>query len=109
MEALLPTLNARDWKGPPGKGSRARGGRKSSLPSALSCSAGGTLHPRFAEFFMGFPIGWTDLDEDDDKVFVAKGNRKRPPNDKERIRCLGNAVVPPVAFAVGRFIVEAGL
>jgi len=49
----LPTPHARDWKGD----------GKDCLPSALD--VGGSLHPRFVEWMMGFPPGWTDLDDDD--------------------------------------------
>jgi hypothetical protein len=27
----------------------------------------GPLHPQFVEWMMGFPAGWTDLDDDDDR------------------------------------------
>ena len=33
---MIPTLNARDWKGPPGKGCQERGGRASSLPAHVA-------------------------------------------------------------------------
>lgn len=33
--------------------------------SVLGPSSGGSLHPRFVEWMMGFPLGWTDLDDDD--------------------------------------------
>ncbi len=50
---MLPTPMARDWKG------KTNDQRNSpSLPDAI----GGKLHPRFVEWMMGFPDGWTDLD-----------------------------------------------
>lgn len=55
----MPTLNARDWKGPPGKGCQERGGRASSLPAYLISLGGGKLTPAFCEWFMGWPIEWT--------------------------------------------------
>ena len=39
LRELFPTLTAQDGK-----------------------NNGGPLHPEFAEWFMGFPVGWTDLD-----------------------------------------------
>jgi len=84
-----PTPNARDWKGPPGAGCVARGGRSHSLPLAvqmwpipmahdgkdcgsspsqvgrnsptLPVAAGGKLNPTWVEWLMGWPLGWTDL------------------------------------------------
>lgn len=47
QEALLPTLCSRDEKGP---------GPAHDLPQA----AGGHLSPTFCEWFMGFPLGWTE-------------------------------------------------
>lgn len=52
QQALLPTLTARDEKGP-GPGHTRSG---SDLPKA----AGGHLSPRFCEWFMAFPLGWTE-------------------------------------------------
>jgi len=54
---LLPTPNARDWKGLPGAPGRARGGRQSSLPVSVGS---GRLNPTWVEWLMGFPSGWTD-------------------------------------------------
>lgn len=50
----LPTPRARDWKGD----------GKDCLPTALG--TGGSLHPRFVEWMMGFPLGWTDEAGDDE-------------------------------------------
>jgi hypothetical protein len=50
----LPTPRARGWKGD----------GKDCLPSALG--TGGSLHPRFVEWMMGFPPGWTDEAGDDE-------------------------------------------
>lgn len=51
--ALSPTLCARDHKGPGPK--HTKGG--DDLPR----TAGGHLSPTFCEWFMGYPIGWTDM------------------------------------------------
>ncbi len=54
---LLPTLQARDWKsGKAGPGTMARNARP------LSEVLGGLLNPPWAEWFMGFPEGWTGLE-----------------------------------------------
>jgi hypothetical protein len=52
QEALLPTLCARDEKGPGPVHTKAG----SDLPQA----AGGHLSPTFCEWYMGFPVGWTE-------------------------------------------------
>lgn len=104
----LPTLNARDYKGLPGAGCIARGGRKSSLPVAMKklptlCatdwkgaysaegyakqmqmrskplrdtpvhSTGHRLTSAFAEWWMGWPLGWTALNA----PATAKSRSKR--------------------------------
>lgn len=75
----LPTPNARDWKGPPGAGTQERDGRHGSLPAAVlptprardwkgkgkNClppagADGLRLNPRFVEWMMGLPPGWTE-------------------------------------------------
>ena len=73
---LYPTLMARDWKGPPGAGTLARGNRAGDLlntavrrmPTLVAKDAesgapgdGGPLNPTWCEWFMGFPLGWTEL------------------------------------------------
>ncbi len=49
---LLPTLCARDEKGPGPAHTKAG----SDLPQAV----GGHLSPTFCEWYMGFPVGWTE-------------------------------------------------
>jgi hypothetical protein len=60
---LLPTPTATDAKNatlPPSQAAR------DSVPGhLLRTGVVGSLHPRFVEWMMGFPPGWTDLDDDD--------------------------------------------
>jgi hypothetical protein len=85
---MWPTPQSRDWKGPPGAGCVARGGRASSLPLAAqrfptptvndsknnnppsqalrntpppNVVVGGNMNPTWVEWLMGWPLGWTDL------------------------------------------------
>lgn len=57
---LLPTVTAGDWKGD-WKGETAFTNQP-SLPNALGASGGKKLQPAFAEWMMGFPPGWTELE-----------------------------------------------
>ena len=52
---LLPTLVARDWK----HGSVRQQERRRACQ--LNDAVGGRLHPRYAEWVMGFPLGWAEL------------------------------------------------
>ncbi len=53
---MLPTLCSRDEKGP-GPASKSKSGR--DLPLEL----GGHLNPEWCLWFMGFPVGWLDVDD----------------------------------------------
>lgn len=56
---LWPTAQAHDGTGPPGKGTRERGGRQADLHVAVGAPAGLRLNPSWVESLMGFPSGWT--------------------------------------------------
>lgn len=49
------------------------------------------LNPRFVEWLMGFPIGWTERDSTGDPKVAAMRDRRA------RLAALGNAVVPDQA------------
>lgn len=55
----MPTLAASDWKGRSGAGHLSRHGAK-RLSDAMPAD-GGPLNPTWCEWFMGFPLGWTEL------------------------------------------------
>lgn len=55
--SLLPTPTARDWRS--GKASQATHERNSR---PLSEQVGGLLNPRWVEWLMGMPEGWTSLE-----------------------------------------------
>ena len=61
---LLPTVLARDYRS--GKGNKERHGKHSpGLPEVLTAEVGGEnglLSPRFAEWMMGWPIGFSGLE-----------------------------------------------
>ena len=55
---MYPTPAARDYKGMSGKGRQERKGNpKDTLPNAV----GGSLNPQWVEWLMGYPVGYTDL------------------------------------------------
>ena len=51
---------ARDWKSSKGKTQTERW--RSAGPSLAEVS-GGSLNPTWVEWLMGFPVGWTDLED----------------------------------------------
>ena len=57
---LVPTPTARDWKSGKGKTQSERG--RTAGPSLPEVS-GGQLNPMWVEWLMGFPLGWTDLED----------------------------------------------
>ena len=80
---LLPTLCASDYKGPYSLEGYEKQMQKRSKPlrDTLTHKVGFRLSPGFAEWFMGWPLGWTMLP--DGKEHKSK-----------RIECLGNGQVP---------------
>ena len=57
-QRLLPTLTRRDDKGPGPK--HTKGGR--DLPQEI----GGHLSANWCRWFMGFPVGWLDVDDENE-------------------------------------------
>lgn len=58
LQELLPTLTANDAKNNGGPSQRMK---RFSTP--LNAIVGGPLNPRFCEEYMGYPIGWTELED----------------------------------------------
>ena len=58
----LPTPMKRDHKGPMLEKKGSTEPLKDYLPNAIgeTCAAGGQLNPQWEDWFMGWPIGWTD-------------------------------------------------
>ena len=88
--------------------------------SNLGEVAGGKLNPDWVEPLMGYPAGWTDLDADSPMDIglpeawidgtweegLPRVTEKRE-NRVERLKCLGNAVVPQVAELLWRLVMRA--
>lgn len=70
----MPTLAASDWKGRSGAGHLSRHGAK-RLSDAMPAD-GGPLNPTWCEWFMGFPLGWTELPD--------SATRKSRPSQRRR-------------------------
>lgn len=77
----LPTPTARDYKGPSARAKRHTG---ACLPGALGQTSR-CLNPRFVEWMMGWPLGWTQITPDATSELV---------NRVDRLRACGNGVVP---------------
>jgi hypothetical protein len=64
---MWPTATARDYKGGRTPETLAKAGRNetNSLPDAVNAQMGktGSLNPQWVEWLMGYPEGWTDLED----------------------------------------------
>lgn len=127
----LPTLAATDWKSPYGTAGLLKQLAKRSKPlrDILPLLEGGKkISPEWAEWYMGWPPGWTDLHGSPsvcgwakqtkaghwwtDRVEAGVLPRTLPtstglPNIGQRIHCLGNGQVPLAAATAFTLLKEA--
>lgn len=102
---IYPTPTRSDGTGGPGATPKRTGGK--NLRTVINEIDGNSrLHPEFVEWMMGLPSGWTDLDRPNDHLYAHRGwqHERRPrtadhrmSNRGDRIRALGNALVPAAA------------
>jgi hypothetical protein len=71
----LPTLNARDMKG---HSTRAANNNGRALPNAVGVSGRIRLSPRFVEWMMGLPQGWTEIGPSESTPSEMPSSRKQP-------------------------------
>lgn len=96
---------AADGSRGPGRSEHRSGGP--NLRTAVDENHGpGPLNPGWVEWLMGMPVGWTDIEADNDDLIsldwlseygiprVAKG----VPNRKDRLICCGNACLAQIAY-----------
>ena len=116
MEKLYPTPATRDYKGARKSETMAKTGRNpetNSLPDAVEGQNTGQLNPDWVEWLMGFPVDWSNIDKNSTKDSLSwdvEPEIPRVTKDKQsrinRLKCLGNAVVPQVAELIGKYIVR---
>jgi hypothetical protein len=61
--AMLPTPKERDWKGQTQKGAHSADGLPNVVIFQDGKRTGMRLQPSFVEFLMGYPDGWTELED----------------------------------------------
>jgi len=119
-EKLWPTPRFSEYKGTGPLGSKSQAHRldRGYLDATVQDSEQetGPLNPDWVEWLMGFPIGWTDLTVDDEDL-VAYGwetdpadaglmprLRKGVDRRADRLKALGNAVVPEIPARLGVYL-----
>lgn len=95
---LIPTPTASDGTGGPGTSPKREGGVN------LRTWAAGSLNPKWVEWLMGIPSGWTDPNVPNDTLSPFRGwyppstlpniLNARSPGRGRRVKALGNALVP---------------
>jgi len=73
----VPTLAARDYRHPNSPASQAKRNAGKNRGQQLPNQIGGPLNPTWCEWFMGFPAGWTELE--DSGTPSPRSRRKQSP------------------------------
>ena len=85
---------------------------------SATVASDGELNPDWVEWLMGFPFGWTDTEREVNKPQkLTPGYWSPEPEDvprlterkdyrTDRLKCLGNAVVPQQFYPVFRTIAK---
>jgi hypothetical protein len=118
-DIMWPTPNASDHRdrgnlADPAIQRRIKLGKQVGLTMAVKEKKGkGSLNPEWVEWLMGFPQNWTDLDkpsEPEHRGFPDEPNIPRVEKGVQdrvnRLKCLGNAVVPQIITNIALSILE---
>lgn len=86
------------------------------LKDAVSHVDNGSLNPDWVEWMMGYGQGYTDPDNKDSftlgshEGFAIEPNTPRVTTEnqyrKDRLKALGNSIVPQIAYHIGNAILE---
>jgi len=102
---MFPTPAARDYKGARKPETMKKTGRNpetNSLPDATEGHHMGQLNPDWVEWLMAYPPGWTTLEKNP----TSRESQKEKKDRVNRLKALGNAIYPPVAFLIFEAIKE---
>ena len=119
---MWPTPNASDNRdrgnmSDPAIQRRIKKGKQVGLTMAVKDKPGiGTLNPDWVEWLMGYAPGYTDpeynepMQLEDHLGFESEPDIPRVTTRKEhrvnRLKCLGNSIVPQIMFHIGNAILE---
>ena len=117
---MWPTPTTRDYKGGRKFETLEKSGRNenNSLPDRVNAENKKTaaLNPDWVEWLMGYAPGYSDIDCDkpmqleDHLGFESEPDIPRVTTRKEhrvnRLKCLGNSIVPQIMFHIGNAILE---
>jgi hypothetical protein len=105
---------------PTAQDAKNNGGPSQQERESLNSQLAGAINPDWEEWLMGYPVGWTDLRVQQVDRTLKGGKRlwRREPSNlprittektyrTQRVRALGNSIVPQVALQIFKAIEKA--